>query len=293
MKVFVTGINGFVGRHLMPELEKRGHEVLGIDTISNDSRITEADILDDEKIEVILKNSMPDFIIHLAAISSVDHKESSEIYKVNCIGTLNLLSACIKLEKLPGFLFVSSSQVYGNVDSSRLPINESSPVEPVNHYGASKAAAEMVVKAFGMEYNLPFVIARPFNHTGPGQSDKFVIPKIINAFRHGDASIELGNIDTVRDFIDVRDVVKAYAVILEKFNSGEIYNIAGGHGLTISEIFEKIKYVTGHQMNIVKKDFLIRNNDIRAVIGDPGKLLRDTGWQAASPIETTLQDMLE
>ena len=292
MRALVTGINGFAGRHLRLELEKRGHEVWGIDTYEAGTGITAADILDAGKIKNIIKELSPEVVIHLAAISSVDHKDPSAVYNVNFNGTLNLLSACVGARVLSKFLFVSSSQAYGNVDADKLPIDESFPLDPVNHYGAGKAAAEMAVRAFSAEYGLPFVIARPFNHTGPGQTDRFVVPKIVSAFRRRDESIELGNTDTVRDYTDVRDVVKAYAGLMENFQSGEVYNISGGRGLTVAEIFKKVTQITGHNMKIIRHDSLVRGNEIRNVIGCYDKLKISTGWQPELPLETTLRDML-
>lgn len=293
MKVLVTGINGFVGQYLLRELESRSYDVWGIDTFSHGNRVFQADILEQERIVSIIRDVDPDFIVHLAAVSSVDHGNLSDIYRINFDGTVNLLASCKESGLKPCFLYVSSSQVYGNVSYDRLPVDESFPIAPVNHYGASKAAAEMAVKAFGAEYGLDCIIARPFNHTGPGQSDRFVIPKIINAFKRRDETIELGNVDTLRDFIDVRDIVKAYAGIIENFRGEEIYNIAGGTGFTVSDIFENIKRISGHSMSIVKKDFLVRKNEINSVIGNSDRLSKAIGWRPQIPIETTLKDMLD
>ena len=293
MKVLVTGINGFVGQHLKRELEIHGHDVRGLDVISANAKVFEADILDALRLNKALKDTGPDAVIHLAAIASVDHRDPSALYNVNFNGTVNLLNACRDLEKKPDFLFISSSQVYGNVPADKLPIDETFPVNPVNHYGAAKAAAEMAVMAFGAEYGLPYVIARPFNHTGPGQTDRFVVPKIINAFSERTEFIELGNIDTVRDFTDVRDVVKAYVSIIENFISGNVYNVSSGIGVTVAEIFEMIKKISGHNMNIKKRELLVRGNEIWSVIGNSSLLRETTGWRPEILIETTLRDMLD
>jgi len=293
MKVLVTGINGFVGQHLRKELQIRSHDVWGIDVDSADAKVVEADILNPHRLSNVVKYIEPDSVIHLAAIANVDHRDPSALYSINFNGTINLLNACRELEKKPQFLFISSSQVYGNVPAQELPIDETFPFNPVNHYGAGKAAAEMTVMAFAAEYGLPYVIARPFNHTGPGQTDRFVVPKIVNAFRERAEFIELGNIDTVRDFTDVRDIVKAYASVLENFRNGEVYNISSGIGITVAEIFNMIKKITGENVNIKKRESLVRGNEIQAVIGNSSRLRKSTGWSPEILIEKTLKDMIE
>lgn len=293
MRVLVTGINGFVGQHLVRELESRNIEVYGVDVKTCSDKIKAVNIMDENHLYKTIKEISPDYIIHLAGIANVDHSNTSLIYNINFQGTLNLLSACGRLVSKPGFLFVSSSQVYGNVAEDQLPIDEFCLVDPVNHYGASKAAGEMAVRAFGAEYEIEYVIARPFNHTGPGQTDRFVVPKIVNAFRRKDKSIELGNIDTVRDYTDVRDIVRAYCDIIKNFKSGETYNIASGVGRTIHEIFNIIKKITGHEMSIIKNQSLYRKSEIKSIIGNAEKLKASTGWRTSLDIEETLISMLD
>ncbi len=293
MKVLITGVNGFVGRHLFRELKSGNTEVCGIDTESFSSDTIAVNILDQHLLDKVIKSTCPDYIIHLAAIASVDHSNISRIYDINFHGTLNLLYSCYKLNKKPGFLFISSSQVYGNVSEERLPIDESFPVNPVNHYGASKASGEMAVKAFSAEYGIEYVIARPFNHTGPGQSDRFVVPKIINAFKKRDKAIELGNIDTARDYTDVRDVVKAYCSIISDFRPGEVYNISSGTSRTVREIFNLMKKLSGHEMDIIQKDVLVRKNEIMSITGNAGTIKSAIGWESRIEIEETLLSMLD
>lgn len=294
MKALITGISGFVGHHLLRELKARNIDVYGLDILSSSTEgVITADIMDRKKLEGVVSEISPDCIIHLAAISSVDHEKVSAIYEVNFNGTVNLLSACINARKKPRFIYISSSLVYGSVSAADLPIDESFTVNPINHYGAGKAASEMAVKAFGAEYDIPYTIVRPFNHTGPGQSDRFVVPKIINAFKRGDDTIELGNIDIVRDFTDVRDIVKAYAALNENFKNGETYNISSGRGVSIHDIFEMLKSITGHDMKIIKKEYYVRKNEIRSVVGNADKLGKDTGWKPEITLEKTLRDMLK
>ena len=293
MKVLITGINGFVGKYLSDLLTSLSYDVWGIDVESTSNKIFKADILNEKKINEIINQVSPDFVMHLAAIAYVDQPNKSQIYDVNIKGTINVLNACIRLKQKPRFIFTSSSLVYGNVNKDYLPIDESFPIEPVNHYGASKAAAELAVKTFYYEYNLEYVIFRSFNSIGLGQSNNFVVPKIVNAFKRGDKSIALGNIDTIRDFTDVRDVVKAYASVLNNFNNGRIYNVASNKGITIKEIIEKIKEITGKNIKIEKKTFLVRKSEIQASIGVANKIMNETGWKPSYNLDDTLKSMLK
>src|SRR4030042_1835268 len=207
MSVLITGINGFVGTILRQALEKKGYQVYGLDTKSDDSRVYPVDITDQAAVTDCLKKLSPEFIYHLAAISWVDAGNPSLLYSINVTGTLNLLSAAARLARIPEFLLVSSAQVYGVVDAAVPHIHEAFPISPVNHYGASKAAAEHIAQVFHSENHLPLVVVRPFNHTGRGQNPHFIIPKIISAIREKKSTIELGNLSVIRDFMDVRDVV--------------------------------------------------------------------------------------
>lgn len=291
MKILITGINGFVGRFLSRELSASGHEVWGIDTRSDSNNIINADITDEMTLAAVVRDISPDYVFHLAAVADVDREDTSLIYDINFSGTLNLLRACTALIRQPSFVFISSAQVYGNVPEEQLPIDESFPLNPVNHYGASKAAGEMIVKAHAAEFDMNFVIFRPFNHTGPGQSDRFVVPKIVNAFKNRVGSIELGNIYTIRDFTDVRDVVKAYTGIIEHFQNGEIYNIASGKGVCIADVIEMMEGISGRKIYLDKKEYLIRKSEIRSVIGSAKKLREATGWNVNIDIIETLKAM--
>ncbi|MCX7680023.1 MAG: GDP-mannose 4,6-dehydratase, partial [Spirochaetes bacterium] len=210
MKILITGINGFVGKHLREILTQLSYQVWGVDYISQSEEVFSVDICNKLQMEEIVNRIKPDCVYHLAAASFVDDQNVDAIYDVNVKGTLNVLASCCTLDKLPRFIFISSSQVYGNVPDELQPIVEDMPLNPVNHYGASKAIGEMLVKLYSTEYGLEYVIFRPFNHTGVGQNEIFVILKIIKAFKENLRCIELGNIDVERDFCDVRDVVRAY-----------------------------------------------------------------------------------
>jgi len=293
MRILVTGSNGFVGKYLFEQLSKEGKDVWGIDRESSSSKTIAINIMNETSLNGVLHRLHPDFVIHLAGIANVDHSDNSLIYDINFRGTQNLLNACIKQKRIPRLIYISSSQVYGNVPLEHLPIDESFPLDPVNHYGASKSAGELITKTYGYEYGIEWVILRPFNHTGPGQTDKFVIPKIVNAFKRNEKTLELGNIHTFRDFTDVRDVVKAYSHVLDHFNNGSIYNIASGHGITVADIVEKLISISGKFMNVSIKEFLSRKNEIQSVIGNAQRIKDDIGWKPLLGFDDTLRAMLE
>jgi len=290
MKILVTGVNGFVGTYLKELLAGKGHEVKGLDSAGNTDIV--CDLADDGGLKSCMGDLRPDAVIHLAGIARVDFEQPGEIYRVNTIGTVNLLQAAVNVTPVPRFLLVSSSQVYGNPDEKDQPVRESCPVLPVNHYGASKAAAESAAMAFHNEYSMPLVIARPFNHTGKGQTVNFVIPKIVRAFRERQGTLELGNINTVRDFLDVRDVACAYSAIIENFHDGQIYNIASGEGVMISDVITMCRQISGYNVEIIRREGLVRRSEIRSILGNAAKLQTDLSWKAVHPFRETLEWML-
>jgi len=292
MKVLISGINGFVGGVLRKSLEKKGHQVYGIDVKSRDPNVYPLDIADRSAVTGCLQEISPDFIYHLAAISHVDYGNPSILYNTNINGTINLLTASVNLKERPKFLFVSSCQVYGIVDDSMQPITEKTEVKPVNHYGASKAAAEHIARVFHAVYDLPMAIVRPFNHTGRGQSPDFIIPKIIQAIKNKKHEIELGNLAVTRALLDVRDVVAIYIKLMEQFPDGKIFNIAGGKGYKISDIIHLIQETTGISLRIKTTESLLRKNEITKLVGDGTALKETYNWQPAYSIKETLEWLL-
>ncbi len=293
MKVLITGINGFAGSILREHLINRGDEVYGIDLHGGRKDAFAADISDLGSIDKIIKDISPDFIFHLAAVSRVDVRNPGNIFKTNVNGVLNLLTAAVSLKKMPGFLYVSSSQVYGNVDKHLQPIMENFPASPVNLYGASKAAAENIVRAFHMEFGLPSVIVRPFNHTGRGQQSHFIIPKLVSAFKESKKELNVGNINVRRDYLDVRDVIDAYVKIMDNFTDGETFNISSGRSVLIADIITKLKTLTGHDPALVPEKDLFRKNEILFSEGDSSRIRRMLGWKLRYSLEETLSWMLE
>lgn len=293
MRILITGIGGFVGNILHSMLRDMNYEVYGIDFFSTDKNIVKINITDPVAIQDAMIKISPDFILHLAAISRVDLNEPQNIFNVNVNGTLNLLSACLKLREKPKIIVVSSSQVYGIPENNTQSLNENADIKPVNLYGASKAAAENIAMAFYNEFDLPVVIARPFNHTGKGQSEHFIIPKLIQAYKKKQKKLTIGNTDISRDYLDVRDVVNAYIKIMQNFHPGEVYNISSGESISLSDIISIIENLSDHKLNIVPDKELFRKNEIVNIRGDSSKIIKETGWEPKYDINETLRWMLE
>jgi nucleoside-diphosphate-sugar epimerase len=187
---------------------------------------------------------------------------------------------------------ISSSQVYGIVDKTNQPISEDSRVQPVNYYGASKAAAENIAYAFYSEHGLPVCIIRPFNHIGRGQDRHFLISKLIDAARKGIKDIELGQTDVVRDFTDVRDVIDAYCRIIKNFQAGDFFNICRGIGYRLDDVIYSIEKLSNIKFNISRNNEFIRKNDIPFMIGDNAKISRFFDWSPKYSLEDTLKWIL-
>jgi nucleoside-diphosphate-sugar epimerase len=292
MKILITGINGFVGPILRKALETKGHTVYGIDLQSRDPHVYPFDITDANAVMRCVQEISPDFIYHLAAISKVAYEDPSILYTININGTINLLAASANLKKKPNFLFISSCQVYGIVDDSNQPITEETRVNPINHYGASKCAAEHIARVFHTISELPVAIVRPFNHTGRGQTPDFIIPKIIRAVKDKKKEIILGDTAVIREFMDVRDIVEIYSDLCEQFPDGKTFNIASGKGYKISDILQLIQNMTGVQLKIKSSESLFRKNEIKKLIGDGTALNKLYDWKPAYGIKETLEWLL-
>jgi nucleoside-diphosphate-sugar epimerase len=293
VKILVTGINGFVGSYLYKELSNAGHIVIGLDIREGRHVDHVCDLGDYPALEQVLLSEKPDAVAHLAAIANVDFQNPDKMYQINILGTINLLKAVSKVDIHPRFLFISSSQVYGEVETENLPITESTPIAPVNHYGASKAACESAVRAFALSGGFSYVIVRPFNHTGVGQAPAFVIPKIVEHFRSKAEVIELGNTWPLRDFLDVRDVVRAYRLMLEGSDSGKAYNIARGKSYSVDQVVEMLSSITGHSIKVEHVQKFMRDNEIPEVLGDYSLINKDLGWKPEIQLEDTLSIMVK
>jgi nucleoside-diphosphate-sugar epimerase len=277
--ILITGSDGFTGQHFARAAEDRSYHVYSL----------KADLLKPQDIANELTGKTFDYVVHLAAISAVTHADELALYQVNLFGTLNLLQVLTSQTPLPSKIIVASSaNIYGNAAKS--PISESAVPAPINHYAMSKLAMEHMIRKY--QGQLPLVTVRPFNYTGAGQDDRFLIPKLVNHFIEKKAHIELGNIDVEREFNDVRTVCEAYLGLLTDGVADEAYNVCSGTTYSLTQVIEILTRLTGHELEIrVNPDF-VRENEVHRLCGSPEKLEACLGDLGHRGLEDTLEWML-
>lgn len=292
MRALVTGAAGFVGRHLVAWLEHEGDEVIETD------RHLGTDVLDPEALRRLLTDTRPDAVYHLAGQADVGGSWTSptETFRANAEGTLNVLVAALGagVERV---LAVSSGDVYGRVPGEELPIGEDRPLRPVSPYGASKAAADVVALQAHLGHGLAVVRARPFNHLGPGQSDRFVAAALASRIARNELegldAVPVGNLSPRRDFTDVRDVVRAYRLLVERGEAGEAYNVCSGLDMAVQDVADRLVARAERPMALVADPELARPVDTPVLRGDPTKLQEATGWTPEITLDQTLADVLD
>jgi GDP-4-dehydro-6-deoxy-D-mannose reductase len=290
MRALVTGADGFVGRHLVAHLEAAGDTVVGID------RTGGPDLLDADGVAAAIGAAAPDAVYHLGGWSDVgaSWEQPREALRVNAEGTLNVLLASHGV--VGRVLVVSSADVYGRVTPDELPLTETSPFRPVTPYAASKVAADELGHQAWLGHGLEVVRVRAFNHIGPGQSDRFVCPALAQRVARADVEghdvVHVGNLEPRRDFTDVRDVVRAYRLLVERGEPGEAYNVCTGRDLSIGELAEWLVALAGRPLRLEVDPALQRPVEVPVLRGDPAKLAAATGWQPQIPLEATLADVL-
>lgn len=286
-RALLTGRSGFTGHYVARELEQAGYEVFGLSNHGDGGEpgSIRASLLDREAVRHAVATVRPDVVMHLAAIAFVAHDDVDEMYRVNVVGTRNLLDALACAEhKLGLVVLASSANIYGNANVE--PIDEDTPPAPANDYAVSKLAMEHMARLW-MD-KLPTVITRPFNYTGAGQSEQFLIPKIVAHFRRGERAIELGNIEVARDFGDVRDVAKAYAAIVKAAPVGEILNICSGVGHSLDTVLDMMAEIAGYRIEVRVNPAFVRSNDVARLVGSHSRLMARTGWQPRYTLAETL-----
>ena len=291
MRALVTGAAGFVGRHLVGHLESMGDTVVGVD------RHDGPDLLDAPALEAFVADVAPDAIYHLAGWSDVggSWREPQAAFAANAVGTLNLLQACRSVTAR--VLSVSSADVYGRVSLSELPLSEEAPLRPVTPYAVSKVAADYLGVQATLGYGLDVIRVRAFNHLGPGQTNRFVAPAIAERIARnefdGSEVVTVGNLTPRRDFTDVRDVVRAYRLLVTHGETGEAYNVCSGVDIAISDLADQLVTMAARPMRLQEDPSLQRPVEVPVLRGDPTKLHKATGWQPEIALSQTLSDLLD
>lgn len=282
MRVLLTGARGFTGGYVRAELEAHGHSVVGL----------AADLTHKEALTAEVAALQPEAVVHLAALAFVGHGNPNAFYEVNLIGTRNLLAALAEYAPaVQSVLLASSANVYGN--RSEGVLSESTLPDPVNDYAVSKLAMEQMAALWADE--LPLFIVRPFNYTGVGQDEKFLIPKIVAHFKRQQAVIELGNLAVWRDFGDVRDVARAYRELLAVCPRGQTINVCSGHTYTLQDIIDFCTELSGHHLRVQVNPAFVRPNEVRVLSGDNSRL-KQLLTNSAAPsytLKETLSWMLQ
>lgn len=302
MRALVTGASGFVGRHLCEHLASLDDEVVPTDrTGSSQEGALALDILDPEGATTVLTEVKPDVVYHLAGWADVGASWSHplETLRANAEGTMNVLAAC-RAAEVGRVLVVSSADVYGIVAEDDLPITEDHPLRPVSPYAASKAAADFLAVQAGCGYGQEVVRVRAFNHLGPGQGEGFVASAIASRIARneldGDGEhrdeVPVGNLAARRDFTDVRDVVRAYRLLVEHGTPGEVYNVCSGKAVAVQQLADRLLALAERPMRLVIDPDRYRPVDVPTVLGDSSRLRAATGWEPEIPLATTLQDLL-
>jgi GDP-4-dehydro-6-deoxy-D-mannose reductase len=290
MRAYLTGGTGFVGAWLLRHLADSG------DTATAPG--PEVDVTDPALLAADLQGATADVVYHLAALTHVGHSwnDPSETFRVNAMGTLNLLEAAARCEVPPVVVLVSSAEVYGPA-SDGAPLDEQAELRPVTPYAASKVAAEFLGLQAFLGKGLRVVRARPFNHVGPGQSDDFVVSALARRMVEAElgklGTVRVGNLAASRDFTDVRDVVRAYRLLADSGLGGEAYNVCSGNAISIAALAEQMAGLLSCEIKLVEDPALFRPVEVPVLVGDCSKLEAATGWHPEIGLTKTLTDVVE
>lgn len=302
MRALVTGATGFVGRHLVQRLRADGWDVVSAGGPAERAEdVLPIELADVDTLHAAFDVAQPGIVFHLAAQAFVPRsmEAPSETYVANVAGTANVLQAlreaCKRFETSIRLLFVSSAEVYGAQTSTAMPLTESLAPNPVNPYAASKAAAEAIVLGEAHAFGVDAVITRAFNHIGPGQNERFVVPsfaaQLAAIARGADPVLMVGNLEAKRDFLDVRDVVAAYAALAQNGKSGEIYNVASGTAVSIRDILSELIRIAHVPVEVREDPSRLRPVDVPLVYGDNRKLREAADWSPSYTLRRSLQDV--
>ena len=309
-RAFITGIAGFAGSYLAEELLGSGFEVSGalypgeplrnIAGIKSRLSLFRLDIRNEGKTRDLMVRLQPEYIFHLAAIASVgkSFRMEKETLRVNLEGTINLLGAARDLKRLKALLFVSSPEVYGRFRPVNKTLSETHPFEPISPYGISKAAAENVCRYYWRQYNMPVVIARAFNHSGPRQTDDFVVPAFARQVAmieagHQKPVLKVGDLSARRDLSDVRDIVRGYRLAAVKGTPGEVYQLCSGKTVSIQVIVERLMAMSARKISLQVDRNRLRKAEIPVLRGSHRKAAQQLGYEVRYTLKDTLADTLD
>lgn len=295
-KFLITGADGFTGRYMVAELQGRGHEVHGLVRrplpvpLAGSVACHAVDLTNLADMKAVVGEVQPEMVVHLAGIAFVAEGDAEAIYRTNLVGSRHLLEALAALPRAPSnILLASSANVYGNATGGTL--DESTPPAPTNDYAVSKLAMEFMARLYADR--LPIVVARPFNYTGLGQTGNFLLPKIVDHFRRKAPVLELGNMNVVREFSDVRAVVTRYRLLLEAGQAGEVFNVCSGVGYSLREVLQMMRELSGHTPEVRVNPAYVRANEVHRLVGSHAKLDAVIGPVPDIALRDTLQWMLE
>lgn len=311
-KYLITGFSGFVSKHFIEYLESlnTNASVVGIDINYPEFSITgykhvlcsfrKIDLLDKNQVDNIIYQFQPDYILHLASFSSVAFSWKNPVasFSNNTNIFLNLLEQIRAMNLNCRVLSIGSSEEYGNVEENDMPLTEEHSLKPVSPYAVARVSQEMLSKIYVDGYKLDIVITRSFNHIGPGQRDIFVVSSFAKQLadikkNNKHAELITGNLSIIRDFLDVRDVVKAYHKLFKSGRKGEVYNVCSGNGTSLETIIKKMMNLLDINVNTKTDSTLIRPSDNNIIIGSNEKIKSETGWDTTYTLERSLNDLLD
>ncbi|GBU26658.1 GDP-mannose 4,6 dehydratase [Treponema sp. R8-4-B8] len=304
MKALIIGAAGFVGRHLIIHLKSLGWEVsatrLPQEEIKEDVPNYELDILNQASISSLLDKIRPDYLFHLAAQSSValSWEKPALTADINIKGAVNLLEALRVMQNPPRVLLIGSGEEYGYILPEELPIKENTLMRPGNIYACTKVAQDLLGHVYAHAYKLEIIMVRAFNHTGPGQIDTFATANFCKQIAEIEAGLHppiiyVGNLSSMRDFTDVRDIVKAYALLIQKGRAGEAYNVGSGKAIAMQEVLEIALSLAKTQITVKQNPALMRVSDTPVIQADISRLTHVTSWKPDIPLRDTITDMLD
>lgn len=306
MRVLITGAGGFVGQHLadhlnetMPEAELHG-TILPGEIRDKPASLHPVDLKDTAAVTALIRQLQPDHIYHLAAQAFVPRSFEApwETLENNILCQLNIIQGCLEVGIRPRTLVVSSAEIYGNVQPDELPLTEAAELRPTSPYSVSKITQDMLALQYYISHDLPIMRARPFNHFGPGQRDSFVAPAFATQVARIEAGqqapeLKVGDLTAQRDFTDVRDIVRAYRMIVESGHPGAAYNIASGQARSVQSLLDSLLSHSKAEIRVVVDPQRLRPTSIPILQGDASRLREATGWQPLIPFEQTLADVLD